>query len=109
MAPSPVVATATGVELTVHVQPNAARTEPAGLYGDALKLRVAAVPVDGAANTALIEFVAKRLRVPRASVRLLRGASNRRKRLAIDGVSEAAVRQVFGLPGDRLAPGMETA
>ena len=100
MASSPLVGTRTGVRLTIHVQPKAARTELAGLYGEALKLRIAAPPVDGAANAAVIAFLADRLRVPRASIRLVTGASGRRKGLEIDGVSLAEA---------RLALGMETA
>src|SRR5262249_6009862 len=100
MAPSPVVATKTGVRLIVHVQPKASRTELAGLYGEALNLRVAAPPVDGAANAAVITFLADRLGVPRASVRLVTGAASRRKGLEIDGITLSAA---------RLALGMETA
>jgi len=100
MGPAPVVATRTGIRLTVHLQPNARRSELAGLHGDALKVRIAAPPVDGAANAAVIAFLADRLRVPRGSIRLLSGAASRRKRLEIDGVS---------LENARLALGMETA
>jgi uncharacterized protein (TIGR00251 family) len=100
MGPAPVVATRTGIRLTVHLQPNARRSELAGLHGDALKVRIAAPPVDGAANAAVIAFLADRLQVPRGSVRLLSGAASRRKRLEIDGVS---------LENARLALGMETA
>ena len=97
---SPVVATKTGVRVTLEVRPNAARTSLEGLYGDALKLRIAAPPVDGAANAAVIEFLADRLGVPRARVRLVGGAGSRRKRVEIDGLTVAAT---------RLALGMETA
>ena len=46
------------IELTLHVQPGARRTEVAGMYGDALKVRLAAPPVDGKANEALVRFLA---------------------------------------------------
>jgi uncharacterized protein (TIGR00251 family) len=52
-----------GITLTLHIQPGAKRTEVAGLYGDALKIRLAAPPVDGKANAALISFLAERLGV----------------------------------------------
>jgi uncharacterized protein (TIGR00251 family) len=71
--------------LTLHVQPGARKTEVAGLYGDALKIRLAAPPVDGKANVALIEFVAERLNLPKTAVRLAAGQSSRRKILEIDG------------------------
>src|SRR5262249_25558895 len=100
MEPSPVVATKTGIRLTVHLQPNASKSELGGLHGDALKIRIAAPPVHGAANAALIAFLAEPLGVPRDSVRLVSGASSRRKRLEIDGMTPSVA---------RLALGMETA
>lgn len=77
--------------LTLHVQPNARRTEVAGLHGDALKLRLAAPPADGKANACLIEFIAELLDVPRVQVELLSGAGSRRKVLRITGAALEAV------------------
>jgi uncharacterized protein (TIGR00251 family) len=71
------------VTLTLHVQPGARKTEIAGVHGDALKIRLAAPPVDGKANAALIEFVANRLDVPKSAVRLVNGQTSRRKILEI--------------------------
>ncbi|MEP7153285.1 MAG: DUF167 domain-containing protein, partial [Nitrospira sp.] len=48
-----------GVTISVHVQPRASRTESAGIHGDALKIRVAAPPADGAANDELCRFIAR--------------------------------------------------
>jgi uncharacterized protein (TIGR00251 family) len=76
-----------GAILTVHVQPNASHTESVGLYGDALKIRVAARPADGEANEELIRFIARRCAVPRASVVIQSGAEGRRKRLCVKGVT----------------------
>ncbi len=73
--------------LVLHVQPRARRTEVVGRHGDAIKVRLAAPPVDGAANEALVRFVADALGVPRAAVRLVAGGSSRRKVVEIDGVS----------------------
>lgn len=79
--------------LTLHVQPRARRTEVAGLHGAALKVRLAAPPVDGAANDELVRFVAERLGVPRRAVRLVAGAGARRKVVEVDGVAaDEAVR-----------------
>lgn len=75
------------VRVTVHVQPGAKRTELAGRHGDAVKVRLAAPPVDGAANEELIRFVAERLAVRRAGVRIVTGLASRRKIVEIDGVS----------------------
>lgn len=69
--------------LVLHVQPGARRTEVAGIHGEALKIRLAAPPVDGKANAALIAFLAESFGVPRAQVRLLRGESSRAKQVEI--------------------------
>jgi uncharacterized protein (TIGR00251 family) len=69
--------------LALHVQPGARKTEVAGLHGDALKIRLAAPPVDGKANAALIEFVADRLGLPKSAVRLASGQNSRRKTLEL--------------------------
>lgn len=80
-----------GVRLSVHVQPRAARTEIAGEHGDALKVRLAAPPVDGAANDALVAFLADRFGVPRRAVRVVSGHASRRKLVELTGVDAAAV------------------
>lgn len=76
------------VTLTLHIQPGARTTELAGLHGDALKIRLAAPPVDGKANAALIDFIADRLGIARSAVRLKSGQSSRRKVLEVSGVAE---------------------
>ena len=65
--------------LTVHVQPGAKETVVVGTHGDALKFRLAAPPVDGKANLALMVFIAERLGCARSSVLLKSGQSARRK------------------------------
>jgi len=81
--------------VAVHVQPRARRTEVAGMHGDAVKIRLAAPPVDGAANVELVRFVAERLGVPRAAVRIAAGAASRRKVVEVDGVDADAVRSAL--------------
>ncbi len=76
-----------GVRLHLHIQPRASITEIVGVHGDALKIRLAAPPVDGAANEALIRFLAERLGVPRSAVKLVAGASGRRKVVEVTGVT----------------------
>ena len=71
--------------LTLHIQPGAKKTNVAGLHGDALKIRLAAPPVDGKANEALIKFVAERFRLPKNKVTLKSGHTSRRKVLEIIG------------------------
>jgi hypothetical protein len=69
----------------------------AGPYGDALRIRLAAPPVDGAANDALIRFLAERLEVSRSAVRIEAGASGRSKVVAIEGIDPGtAARRLLG-------------
>lgn len=72
------------VILDLSVSPNAKRTELVGWHDGALRVRLSAPPVDGAANEALRKWLASELGVPQARVTLLRGASGRRKQWAID-------------------------
>lgn len=65
--------------LTLHIQPGAKKTEFAGLHGDALKIRLAAPPVDGKANEALIRFIADTFDLPKSAVTLKSGQTSRRK------------------------------
>ena len=80
---------------TLHVQPGARKTEVVGLHGDALKIRLAAPPVDGKANAALIEFVAERLGRPKSAVRLVSGQTSRRKILEVDALPPDAERRLL--------------
>ena len=73
------------ITLTLHIQPGAKRSEVAGLHGDSLKIRLAAPPVDGRANEALLRFVADRFDVPLRQVELLRGAQSRHKMVKVAG------------------------
>lgn len=79
------------VRFEVHVQPRASRTELAGLHGGALKVRIAAPPVDDAANRALVQFLAQCLGVARRSVRIVAGETSRTKVLEVDGVTPEQV------------------
>jgi uncharacterized protein (TIGR00251 family) len=83
--------TTAGVELDVRVIPRAKRTEAAGLRNGALLVRLAAPPVDGAANTALVAFLASTLGVPSRAVQLLSGERGRQKRVLIAGAVAAQV------------------
>jgi len=73
----------THVVVAVHAQPRAARTAVAGMHGDAVKIRLHAAPVDGAANEELVRFVAARLDVPRRDVDIVGGATSRSKRVRV--------------------------
>jgi hypothetical protein len=71
----------------VYVQPRAKRTEIAGRHGTDLKIRVAAPPVEQAANEALLAFIVSRLGVRQRDVRLVAGVTSRHKVLEIDGLT----------------------
>ncbi len=79
------------ITLTLHIQPGAKTTEFAGLHGDALKIRLAAPPVDGKANEALIKFVAEALKLPKSAVNLKSGQTSRRKVLEVIGGEVAQI------------------
>lgn len=84
-------AKAAAVRFEVRVQPRASRTELAGLHGEMLKVRVAAPPVDDAANRALVDFLAECLGVARRSVRIIAGETSRTKVIEVDGVTPQQV------------------
>lgn len=86
---------AAAVRLTVRVQPRAARDEVAGRHGAALKIRLTAPPVDGAANESLVKFLAKTLDIPARSVTIVSGASSRTKIVELVGVSEDRVQRLM--------------
>lgn len=71
--------------LTLHVQPGAKRSEVSGLHGDALKIRLAAPPIEGRANAALCKFIAETFGVPQRQVELKQGAQSRHKVVAVTG------------------------
>ena len=73
------------VIINVYLQPSAKYTEMVGFYGDALKIRLSSPPIDGRANDALLNFVAKLFDVPRRQVALIRGGKSRHKKIAITG------------------------
>lgn len=87
------------MRFSVRVQPRAARSAVAGIHGDAVKIRLAAPPVDGAANEELVIFLAEIFAVPRRSVRILAGESSRSKVVEIDGVTAQAVATIAQATG----------
>ena len=75
-----------GVRFCVRVQPRASRSELRGVQNGALRVRLQAPPVDGAANAALVELLAESLGVPRRSVRVVAGETARLKIVDVEGV-----------------------
>jgi uncharacterized protein len=84
-----------GVELVLTVQPRASRTRIVGEHGDCLRVQLAAPPVDGEANAALVSLLAKQLGIAKRQVRLLSGDTARRKRVLLEGVEPARAEAVM--------------
>lgn len=72
-----------GILLHVHVQPKSAANAMAGIYGNALKIRLTAPPVDGAANQMCIKFLSKQLGLPTSALEIVSGHTGRRKQVFI--------------------------
>jgi len=73
----------TGVTFAVRVVPRASRSEVAGLHDGALRIRVAAPPVEGAANRELVKFLAKRFKVAQSAISLVSGTNSKNKIIRI--------------------------
>jgi uncharacterized protein (TIGR00251 family) len=86
-----------GAILTVKVIPRAGRTAVAGTRDNTLLVRLAAAPVDGAANTALIDLLSETLGVPKRQITIVSGEKSRTKRVKVVGVTAATVQQRLGL------------
>lgn len=79
------------VILDISVSPNAKRTELVGWHDGALRVRLSAPPVDGAANAALRKWLSGEIGIPQNQIELLRGASSRRKQWALDADQTAVL------------------
>jgi uncharacterized protein (TIGR00251 family) len=88
-----------GTTFTVRVVPRASRSEITGMYEGALRVRIAAPPVEGAANSELVRLLAKRLKVPQNAVRIISGAGSKNKIVRVQGVTPAAVSQLINKNG----------
>ncbi|HHH41550.1 MAG TPA: YggU family protein [Chloroflexi bacterium] len=88
-----VVADGEGARFAVRVVPRAKRSEVMGVQGEALKVRVAAPPVEGKANEALRAFLAERLGLRRQQVEIVAGHRGRRKVVRVQGLSPRQVRE----------------
>ena len=87
----PVKEIAGGATFAVKIHPRARKNAITGVVGDALKLALTAPPVDGKANQAVIEFFADLFQIPRSSVTIASGETNRNKVIRISGLSRAAL------------------
>lgn len=81
----------------IHVQPRASRNEIVGIHGDSLKVRLTSPPVEGAANSLLVEFMAKKLGVSKSKIEIVSGEKSRHKTLRVEGVSKKEVVNILGI------------
>jgi uncharacterized protein (TIGR00251 family) len=79
------------VIVSLHIQPGAKKSEVVGPHGDALKIRLAAPPVDGKANAALLAFIAEKVGAGRTAVELVSGQTSRAKRVCIRQITSQVV------------------
>ena len=75
-----------GTLLLLYIQPGASKSEIKGIHGTRLKISIKAPPVDGAANEAVIEFLADHYRIPRSRIHLISGKTSRQKNIWIQGL-----------------------
>ena len=75
----------TGLKFNIHVQPRSSRNQVVGLYGDALKVKIKAPPVEGAANKMCIAVLAKALNVPKSAIEIVSGQASKTKRVQVRG------------------------
>ncbi len=84
------------VELHIHCQPRASKTEIVGLHGDALKVRLAAPPLEGKANLKLCQYLAQLFGVSRHAVQILSGKNAKQKRVLIKGKKKDQIQDCLG-------------
>jgi hypothetical protein len=94
LPPSPAPPSCT---LAIKAIPGAPKNQVCGWLGAALKIKIQAPPVEGRANEALVEFLAKALEVPRRTVTLVRGDTSRHKTVHIDGLDLAEAKRRLGV------------
>ncbi len=87
--------TSEGVILKVTVQPRGSRNEIAGLQGDALKIKLTAPPVEGAANKLCVEFLAKALKVRKSDVEIIHGQKSRSKKVLVRSTTRKRIESLL--------------
>lgn len=96
----PIRREADGASFDVEVQPRSSRAAVEGPRGDALRLRLTAPPVEGAANRQCIELLSEALGVPKSAVTIVSGATGKRKRIRVRGMEPSAVEKALAaFPG----------
>jgi uncharacterized protein len=96
--PSPFHPHRDGTLIDILVQPRASTSQVTGVHDGLLRVRIAAPPVEGAANDAIVALLSKRLKVRRSDVQIVSGASGRRKRVLIRGIDVESARAALLTP-----------
>lgn len=83
------------LKIKIHAVPNGKKSEVIGLYDEAIKIRIHAPPVDGAANTELCHYIAKLLGAKKSAVSVTHGQTSKNKTLSVTGFSLEAAQEIF--------------
>lgn len=94
---SPITPLPDGVSIAIQVQPRASRTGVAGVTDEAIRVRVSAPPVDGAANQELVRWLSKELHLPKSAISITSGERGRRKVVQLQGIRTTEVEKWLGL------------
>jgi hypothetical protein len=86
-----------GVVFKAIVQPRSSRNKIAGLQGEALKIKLKAPPVEGAANKMCVDFLAKCLKVPKSDVQIIRGHTTRTKKVLVRSATREKIESLLKL------------
>ena len=97
MDPNPFQLAPGGTRFSVKATPRARATAVAGFHGDEVRIRLAAPPVEGRANSELIRFLSETLSIPPSRVELVGGAGSAHKHIRVTGLTPSDVRQRLGL------------
>jgi len=84
-----------GFTFAVRIVPRASRSEIAGEYNGALRVRIAAPPVDGAANRELVRVLAKSFKLPQNAIEIVSGASSKNKMVRVQGADAASLELIL--------------
>src|SRR3990172_12034782 len=83
--------------INIHLQPRASKNEIAGIHGESIKLRLTSPPVDGAANSHVIEFLSRKLGVHKSKITIVSGEKSRHKTLRVDGITKEGAANILGI------------
>ena len=82
------------VILSVYVVPKSSKTKVSGLYGESLKIKLKAPPVDNAANEKLIAFLSNVLKVPKRNIEIISGQTTKRKTVLVKNINIELIEQI---------------